>query len=184
MKVEQTGFSGVLKIKHPVYEDERGYFQELYHRDRALQNELNVNFVQDNVSKSRQGVLRGLHYQLHNPQGKLMQPVTGTIYDVAVDIREGSPTFGEWEAVILEEGTGEQLFVPEGFAHGFCVLSEDAHVMYKCTAVYDPEDDRGIRWNDPDLAVDWPVDSPILSEKDSNLSDLTEAELPTFEGDR
>lgn len=183
MKVQETRLPGVLKVRHPVHEDKRGYFQELYHRHKAVQNTLDVTFVQDNVSKSSQNVLRGLHYQLHNPQGKLIQPITGTIYEVAVDIREGSPTFGEWVSITLEARTGHQFYIPEGFANGFCVLSGEAHVMYKCTDLYDPDDDRGIHWDDPSLAVDWPIDSPVLSEKDSNLPNLHAASLPAYKGD-
>ena len=177
MQVEETKIPAVKKITHPVHEDDRGYFQEIYHREKALENELEVNFVQDNFSKSCGNVLRGLHYQLNQPQGKLVQAISGKILDVAVDIRRGSPTFGDWVGVQLAEGTGCQLYIPEGFAHGFYTYTDETRVLYKCTGHYDAEDDRGIRWNDPQLDIDWPAEAPILSKKDRELPPLGKAKL-------
>lgn len=183
METEKTSIPDVQIIHNPVYRDHRGFFQELYRRNEQFGEAIGEEFVQDNFSFSEQNVLRGLHYQLRNPQGKLVQALSGEIYDVAVDIREGSPTFGEWVGERLTGDSGKQLWIPAGFAHGFCVCSESARVFYKCTAFYDPEDDRGIIWNDPELNVDWPVSDPVVSEKDGQLPDLSEAELPTYQGD-
>ncbi len=140
-------------------------------------------FVQDNLSYSRRGVLRGLHYQWGHPQGKLITVVEGEIFDVAVDIRQGSPTFGHWVGVTLSARDYQQLYIPEGFAHGFCVTGDHATVCYKCTELYSPEEDRGIHWNDPTLAISWPVTDPILSSKDQalpTLADVPADHLPTY----
>ena len=137
-------------------------------------------FVQDNRSRSSQGVLRGLHYQLHKPQAKLVACTRGEIFDVAVDIRRGSPTYGKWAGAVLSEENSHQLFIPGGFAHGFCVLSETAEILYKCSEFYDPRDDRGVRWNDPELGVEWPVAEPVLSAKDADLPFLRDADLPVY----
>jgi len=171
----------VLVIDFPVFADERGFFTELYHADKYADAGVTPRFVQDNLSHSRRGVLRGLHYQWPNPQGKLVQIIDGVIFDVAVDIRRGSPSFGRWFGLELDARRRRHLYVPEGYAHGFCVLSEEATVLYKCTRVYDPAGDAAIAWNDPDIAVGWPVASPLLSPKDAaapNLADVTSADLP------
>ncbi len=168
----------VVLIRAEAFADARGFFLEAYRRSAFVANGIPVTFVQDNFSRSvRRGVLRGLHYQL-NPraQGKLVMVLRGEIYDVAVDIRRGSPTYGRWAAVRLSEADHTMLYVPPGFAHGFCVLSEGADVLYKCTEEYDPALDRGIRWDDPDLGIPWPVPDPVLSEKDRALPRLWEAE--------
>ena len=176
----------VVVVECDVFGDGRGFFLETYQHRKYADAGIRQTFVQDNHSHSGKGVLRGLHYQLRHPQGKLVTVITGTIFDVAVDIRQGSPTFGQWVGAELSaESPRRQIFVPEGFAHGFCVLSERADVVYKCTDYYDPGDDRGIVWSDPDLGIDWPVESPIVSEKDRHhprLKDQVRDLLPVFEG--
>jgi len=169
VKVEQTAIEGVLLITPVVHEDARGYFFESYREEVYRLNNLPTHFVQDNQAASTKRVLRGLHYQLHFPQGKLVQVVLGTVYDVAVDIRWGSPTFGQYVGSLLTEENHHQFYVPEGFAHGYCVLSEQAVFQYKCTETYHPEDEYGIRWDDPEVAIDWPVTNPLLSERDASL---------------
>jgi len=174
---------GVILIEPDVYTDERGFFLETYHREKYRSKGVGQVFVQDNHSHSCRKALRGLHYQLKNPQGKLIYVLTGKIFDVAVDIRRGSPTFGCWCGWVLSTSTKHQLYVPQGFAHGFCVLSESADVIYKCTDLYDPADEYGILWNDPTLAIDWPVENPILSQKDDRfpqLAQIPEDHLPHF----
>ncbi|MCS7231522.1 MAG: dTDP-4-dehydrorhamnose 3,5-epimerase [Elusimicrobiota bacterium] len=166
----------VYLIIPKVFKDERGFFMEVYKKSDFLKAKINFDFLQDNISFSTKGVLRGLHYQLHpKAQGKLVRCLKGRIWDVAVDIRKGSPTFGKWVAVELTEENKYMLWVPPGFAHGFVAL-EDAEVHYKTTEEYEPELDRGIFWKDPDLNISWPVSSPILSEKDKSLPLLKEAE--------
>jgi dTDP-4-dehydrorhamnose 3,5-epimerase len=177
--------AGLLLIENRVFTDSRGYFMELYHARKYASAGLTKPFVQDNCSFSRCGVVRGLHYQLGRPQGKLVFVLSGTIHDVAVDIRRGSPTFGQWESYVLSSENRRQLYVPEGFAHGFVVTSETALVMYKCTDLYHPSDERGILWNDPDLGIDWPDVTPIVSDKDAILPRLGAApsdDLPIFDG--
>jgi len=169
MKVEKTAIEDVLLITPIVHEDARGYFFESYREEVYRTNGLPTHFVQDNQAASTKGVLRGLHYQLHFPQGKLVQVVLGTVYDVAVDIRRGSPTFGQYVGSLLTDENHHQFYIPEGFAHGYCVLSERAVFQYKCTETYHPEDEYGIRWDDPDIAIDWPVKVPLLSERDAAL---------------
>ncbi len=166
MNILPTSLKGLRIIEPNVFEDERGYFLETYHHERFQSAGLDANFVQDNLSFSKQGTLRGLHFQLTKPQTKLVQVVTGEIFDVAVDIRPESPTFGKWTGVLLSKENKRQLFIPGGFAHGFCVLSESAHVAYKCSDYYSPEDEGGILWSDPTIAIDWPVKEPTLSVKD------------------
>ena len=165
-----------LKIIEPnIYDDNRGYFFESYNEQEFHKKIGKINFVQDNESKSSYGVLRGLHFQKNKPQGKLVRVVQGKVYDVAVDIRSGSATYGQWEAVILSEENKTQFWVPPGFAHGFLVLSETADFEYKCTDYYDSFDEASLLWNDPDLNIPWPIDNPKLSERDVNalfLSDL------------
>ncbi len=155
-----------------VFGDSRGFFQETFKAEAYRAAGIGVTFVQDNWSRSVKGTLRGLHYQLPNPQDKLVWVVKGEIYDVAVDVRLGSPTFGKWVAAILSETNHHQFFVPAGFAHGFCVLSDEVDFMYKCSAVYSPKDEKGILWSDPDLAIPWPVSAPILSKRDTVLKPL------------
>ncbi len=180
MKVAETDLPGVLLIEPAIHRDARGFLAELYHEPRYAAHGLTERFVQDNLSSSVRNTLRGLHYQRTQPQGKLITALSGTIFDVVVDIRRGSPTFGRWAGMELTADSGRQLYVPPGFAHGFCVTSETALVLYKCTEVYAPEDERGIIWNDPTLAIAWPVDQPVLSPKDRAFPRLAEIgdELP------
>lgn len=176
---------GVVLIKPRVFPDDRGFFTETFHVDKYREAGIVRPFVQDNFSFSRRHVLRGLHYQRNRPQGKLVYVASGEIFDVAVDTRRGSPTFGQWEGHRLSGENHHQLYVPEGLAHGFVVLSEFAAVMYKCTELYSPADDTGLRWNDPDIGVAWPVKDPLLSPKDAVLPllrDLPRESLPPFVG--
>jgi dTDP-4-dehydrorhamnose 3,5-epimerase len=169
MIVEQTELPGVVVVRSPVHRDGRGFFTEVFHEDRFAELGLPTHFAQDSHSRSAKGVLRGLHLQLENPQGKLVRATTGTIFDVAVDVRSSSPHHGKWVGVTLDAGDGRQLWIPPGFAHGFFVLSELADVTYKCTTVYHPESTRSIRWNDPDIGIEWPIESgaaPLLSATD------------------
>ncbi len=172
MRFIETSLPGVLLIEPDVFEDNRGFFMETYHQDKYASCRINRVFVQDNYSYSQKGTLRGLHYQFPHPQAKLAFALSGEIYDVAVDIRRGSPTFGKWLGVSLSAENRRQIFVPEGFAHGFCVVSETAKVLYKCTNFYYPEHDHGVLWSDPEIGIDWPVKTPQLSDKDSRLPRL------------
>lgn len=183
MKITPTQLPGVLLVEPKIFRDDRGHFLETYHGKRYCENGGIENFVQDNLSFSMRGVLRGLHYQLGQPQGKLIMAVEGEIYDVAADIRAGSPHFGKWVGVHLSSREYRQVYIPAGFAHGFCVMSETAAVVYKCTDYYSPKDERGIRWDDPALSIAWPVADPILSEKDRlypSLSEIPAGDLPVF----
>ncbi len=184
MKITPTEIPEVLVIEPDVHGDARGFFMETWHARKYAELGLGVPFVQDNHSRSRRGVLRGLHYQLHQPQGKLVRVVTGRVFDVAVDIRKGSPTFGRWVGIELSEGNHRQFYVPPGFAHGFCVLSESADFLYKCTDYYAPEDEHGILWNDPAIGIQWPGSDFLVSEKDAANSLLSEMGdvLPRYEG--
>jgi dTDP-4-dehydrorhamnose 3,5-epimerase len=175
VRVLETTIPGLLVVEPRVFGDDRGFFLETFNAARFAEHALPTEFVQDNHSRSAKGVLRGLHYQRRNPQGKLVSVVRGEVWDVAVDIREGSPTFGRWFGTTLSEQRHQLLWIPPGFAHGFCVLSESADFLYKCTTLYDPADDRGIRWNDPALGIEWPIADPILSAKDRALPSLAEA---------
>ena len=166
MRVVATALPGVLVIEPDVHHDGRGFFVETYHADRYREHGIHGPFVQDNHSRSTGGTLRGLHLQLARPQGKLIRVVEGEVFDVAVDVRRGSPTFGRWVSVKLSAGNFKQCYVPQGFAHGFCVVTPVAQVEYKCTDLYDSVGEIGIAWNDPDLAIDWPVRDPILSPRD------------------
>ena len=171
MKVIDTAIPDVKIIEPAVFGDERGFFMETWNQKRfeELVTGKPTAFVQDNHSKSKQGILRGLHYQTQNTQGKLVRVVAGEVFDVAVDIRKDSPTFGQWVGVTLSAENKRQLWVPEGFAHGFYVTSEYAEFVYKCTNFYHPESEVSLLWNDPALAIDWPIDAtPLLSEKDKN----------------
>ncbi|MCL5666530.1 MAG: dTDP-4-dehydrorhamnose 3,5-epimerase [Patescibacteria group bacterium] len=175
MKITKTRIPEVLLIETPKFKDERGYFMEISKDSDA--KDLGVRFVQDNLSCSKQGVLRGLHYQLPPfAQGKLVRVLKGAVWDVAVDIRKSSPTFGKWAGAELSEENNLALYLPEGFAHGFVVLSKEALVLYKATNEYHPESERGIRWNDPALSINWPVKNIFTSDKDSALPLLKDAQ--------
>ncbi len=177
-----TDLAGVVVVEPDVHRDGRGFFLETYHAEKYRAGGIAEVFVQDNHSRSAQGTLRGLHAQRRQPQGKLIRCVEGEIFDVAVDIRRGSPTFSRWVGLSLSADDFRQLYVPPGFAHGFCVVRGPAQVEYKCTTLYDPADELGILWNDPDIAVAWPVGAPELSEKDRRLpllADLAEL-LPRY----
>jgi dTDP-4-dehydrorhamnose 3,5-epimerase len=181
----ETNLPGVCMIEPDVFGDDRGFFMESYNVRTFAQLGINHTFVQDNHSRSRQGVVRGLHYQLGQPQAKLVSVTVGEVYDVAVDVRTGSKTFGQWAAVTLSAENKHMFFVPEGFAHGFCVISAFAEFAYKCSDFYAPAEERGIIWNDPELAIPWPLgdDAPILSPKDAAfgpLSAMSENDLPAF----
>jgi len=176
MNVSATSLAGVLLIEPRVFGDARGFFQETWQQARYAEAGIAADFVQDNLSLSRRGVLRGLHFQQPNPQGKLVYVLQGEVYDVAVDLRLGSPSFGRAEGFRLSAETHHQLYIPPGFAHGFCVLSETVLFAYKCTALYDPSCEVTLRWDDPDLGIDWPITAPELSDKDR--AGLLWAEFP------
>jgi dTDP-4-dehydrorhamnose 3,5-epimerase len=183
VKVVETSLPGCVVVEPAVFGDDRGFFFETWNAERYGQQGLPTKFVQSNVSSSSRGVLRGLHYQWPNPQGKLVSVLEGEVYDVAVDIRRGSPTFGQWAAVILSAENKRQFWIPEGFAHGFAVLSERAIFSYLCTAQYDKAADAGVRWNDPAIGIDWPVSAPLLSAKDEAaplLADIAPERLPVY----
>ena len=176
-----TGIEGLVVVEPTVFGDNRGYFMETYHYQAFKDAGLDMVFVQDNQSKSSRGVVRGLHFQKKNPQGKLVRAVSGEVFDVAVDLRKGSKTYGKWYGVVLSEENKKQFYVPEGFAHGFLVLSEEAEFVYKCTRFYDPSDEGGLMWNDPDIGIAWPVPEGmelILSEKDGRHPSFREFESP------
>ena len=183
MKITPTAIPEVLLIEPDVHGDARGFFMESWHARKYAEQGLDAAFVQDNHSRSRRGVLRGLHYQLEVPQGKLVRVTAGRVFDVAVDIRRGSPSFGRWVGYELSGENFRQLYVPPGFAHGFCVLSESADFLYKCTDFYAPETEYGIRWDDPDIGIDWPDGEFQISDKDARNRLLREmdAELPVYE---
>jgi dTDP-4-dehydrorhamnose 3,5-epimerase len=183
VKVLATELPGVLVLEPRAFEDSRGSFMELFHVGRYAEAGIPGAFVQDNLSRSVKGSLRGLHFQEPHGQGKLVQVLAGSVYDVVVDVRRGSPTFGRWTAMELTAENRLQLWVPPGFAHGFCVLSERADFFYKCTDFYSPTSERSIAWNDPDLAIPWPVSAPLLSPKDAAAPRLKDAPvLPVFAG--
>lgn len=181
MKVLNTPFEGVLIVEPDFFEDQRGYFQETFQKRRYRDYGVDARFVQDNLSFSICATLRGLHYQKPHGQAKLVQVIRGEIFDVVVDIRQKSPTFGRWISVQLSDENRRQLFVPAGFAHGFLVLSDTAHVHYKCSDFYTPECEGGVLWADPDLGINWPVEKPLLSDKDNSyprLKDIPSCRLP------
>jgi dTDP-4-dehydrorhamnose 3,5-epimerase len=187
MHVTATDVPGVLLVEPAVFGDVRGFFVESFQAQRYAEAGIAGPFVQDNHSRSRRGVLRGLHYQLRHPQGKLVWVTRGEVFDVAVDIRRGSPTFGRWVGVTLSEDNHRQLYLPPGVAHGFCVLSETADFLYKCTDFYRPEDEGGVLWCDPDLGIHWPTLDPLLSEKDQRYAKLVEVpaeRLPVYKPPR
>ena len=178
MKISHSKLKGCVIIEPRVFDDERGFFLETFQAARYEQEAgIDLPFVQDNHSRSARGVLRGLHFQRTKPQGKLVRVVRGEVYDVALDIRRGSPTFGEWEGVILSEDNKRHFWVPPGFAHGFVVLSETADFEYKCTDYYDPSDEGSILWSDPDLDISWPIANPVLSTKDESAKRLVDLRL-------
>lgn len=182
MRVVDTPLPGVKIIEPTVHRDQRGFFLETYHRRRYAEAGIDTEFVQDNYSHSGKGTVRGLHAQLRAPQAKLMRVVAGAIFDVAVDIRLGSPTFGRWFGETLSSDNFKQLFIPEGFVHGFAVLSNFAEIEYKCSAIYDPADEISIRYDDPAIGIEWPVSAPILSARDAAAMPLAEMRnrLPRF----
>jgi dTDP-4-dehydrorhamnose 3,5-epimerase len=181
VRIVPTELAGVLVVEPTVIRDERGFFLETYHVEKYREHGIDGPFVQDNHSTSVARTLRGLHLQLRRPQGKLIRVIEGEVYDVAVDVRRGSPTFGRWVAVRLSAENFKQCYIPPGFAHGFCVMSPIAQVEYKCTDVYDPGGEIGIAWDDPQLAITWPVTDPILSPRDSRHPGLAAIQaLPTY----
>jgi len=184
VKISPTKIPEVLLIEPDVFGDKRGFFMEAWHKTKYSEAGLGVDFVQDNHSRSSKGVLRGLHYQLEQPQGKLVRVATGVVFDVAVDIRQGSPTFGKWVGAELSEENQHQLYIPPGFAHGFSVLSDVADFLYKCTDYYAPEYEHGLLWSDPVIGINWPGDGFRISDKDANNSLLSEMDgkLPVYRG--
>ncbi|WP_413525632.1 dTDP-4-dehydrorhamnose 3,5-epimerase [Photobacterium phosphoreum] len=176
MNVTRTKLTGCIIIDPKVFGDDRGFFLENYHEDRYFDAGIKERFVQDNRSRSSKNVLRGLHFQKTKPQGKLVTVIDGEVFDVAVDLRPDSKTFGQYESVILTGENKLQFYVPPGFAHGFCVLSESADFQYKCTDYYDPSDESGLLWNDPVINIEWPLINPLLSEKDKLQPLLNEIE--------
>ena len=184
LQVIETSLPGVLVVKPRVFADPRGFFMETYRENVLAAFGIAERFVQDNHSRSSRGVLRGLHYQLRNPQAKLCRVAGGEVLDIAVDIRVGSPTFGKWVSVLLSGDNQYQLYIPKGFAHGFVVLSETADFLYKCSDYYDASDDRGVLWNDPEIGIDWQTPAPILSDKDQRylpLSQIAPDQLPRYQ---
>jgi dTDP-4-dehydrorhamnose 3,5-epimerase len=174
MNVVNLAIPDVRLIKPRVFSDDRGFFLQTYHEKQYREVGIDVRFVQDNWSRSTKGVLRGLHYQLKNAQDKLVSVVRGEVFDVAIDIRRGSPTFGKWVGEVLSDKNHHQMFIPKGFAHGFCVLSDEVDFVYKCSDFYTAGDEYGIRWDDPDIGVNWPFGEYILSEKDQALPVLAD----------
>ena len=184
LEIIQTRLPGVLMVKPRVHQDPRGFFMETYRQNVLAGAGIQDQFVQDNHSRSSRGVLRGLHYQFRNLQAKLCRVAQGEVLDIAVDVRVGSPTFGEWVSVLLSAENHLQLYIPKGFAHGFVVKSETADFLYKCSDYYDASDDRGVLWNDPEIGIDWQTESPILSEKDGRylpLSQIARDQLPKYQ---
>ena len=183
MRFTQTNLPGVILIEPKVHRDDRGFFLETYRVDVFKEGGIDTTFVQDNHSRSSRGTLRGLHAQTKRPQDKLVRVIAGEIYDVAVDVRRGSPTFGEAYGAILSADNFRQLFIPAGFVHGFAVTSDVAEVEYKCSDIYDPGGELGIIWNDPDIGIEWPIEDPILSAKDAEaprLRDIDESLFPRY----
>jgi dTDP-4-dehydrorhamnose 3,5-epimerase len=184
MKVQPTPLEGVLRIEPNLFRDERGYFLETYHEERYRKAGIEATFVQDNVSRSRTGVLRGMHFQkLPHTQDKLVYVLRGEIFDAVVDLRPGSPSFARWYATRLSAEDGHQLFVPAGFAHGFCALSDEAIVAYKCSERYVPQAEQTLVWSDPDVGIDWPLADPIVSRKDAQgarLAAIDASALPPY----
>jgi dTDP-4-dehydrorhamnose 3,5-epimerase len=171
----ETSLSGVCELRPKLFRDARGFFLETYHRTKFVELGISDEFVQDNHSCSSKGTLRGLHYQLKHPQAKLCRVAVGEALDVAVDIRAGSPTFGKWSSVLLSEKIQNMIYIPAGFAHGFVALTESVHFLYKCSDFYDPTDERGIAWNDPEIGIAWGVSNPLISQKDATYPTLASA---------
>ena len=184
MKFTPLSLPGVVLVEPKVFHDERGFFLETFHEKKYREGGIPESFVQDNQSLSVRGTLRGLHSQRLKPQGKLVRAIEGEIFDVAVDVRRGSPTFAKWVGVRLSAENFQQLYVPQGFVHGFCVLSEVAQVEYKCTDFYAPNDEQSVIWNDPDIGIEWPVEDPVISPKDRAAPRLAEIleDLPEYDG--
>lgn len=177
MQFQPTEIPDVIMVSPQVFGDHRGFFLETYHREKFRAGGITPEFVQDNHSRSGKNILRGLHYQVEKPQGKLVRVIRGEVWDVAVDLRKSSPTFRRWVAATLSEENNRQLYIPPGFAHGFCVLSESADVVYKCTELYAPDCERTLLWNDPAIGITWPISAPILSAKDQAGKRLQDLEL-------
>jgi dTDP-4-dehydrorhamnose 3,5-epimerase len=183
MKVTELSLSGLVLIEADPHSDNRGSLVELFHADRYAAHGIGCQFVQDNLCQSRRDVLRGLHWQHPNGQAKLITAISGEIYDVAVDLRRGSPSFGQWEGVVLSDRNNRQFWLPEGFAHGFCVTSETAIVSYKLSALYDPDSEMTLAWDDPDLAISWPTNNPELSDRDrggTRFRGIQPRQLPSY----
>lgn len=181
MKVTKTLIDGAYLIDLDIFRDGRGFFLESYQRKRYADHGLDVNFVQDNRSFSKKGVVRGLHYQINRPIGHLIYVIHGSVFDVGVDLRVNSPTFGEYFSITLTADNNQQLFFPEGVAHGYCTLAEENEILYKCTEYYDPTDEAGVIWNDPDIDIKWPIQNPTIKESDANfpmLKDISSTKLP------
>lgn len=185
MKIIPTHLPGLLLMEPEVHGDSRGFFLESWHKEKYAEHGLDVDFVQDNHSRSGKNVLRGLHFQLDKPQGKLIRVASGSVFDVAVDVRVGSPTFGQWMGIELSEENHKQIYIPPGFAHGFCVTSESADFLYKCTEYYSPQSEHGILWSDPEIGIEWPSENFLISDKDLKCKCLKDMEefLPAYEGD-
>ena len=184
LQIVESSLPGVLLIKPKVFADPRGFFMETYRQNVLAEAGIHETFVQDNHSRSSRGVLRGLHYQLRNPQAKLCRVASGEVLDVAVDVRLGSPNFGKWVGVMLSAENHTQIYIPKGFAHGFVVLSETVDFLYKCSDYFDAGDDRGVLWNDPAIGIDWQIEAPILSEKDKRylpLAQIAHDQLPRYQ---
>ncbi len=183
VKISHTALPGVVIVEPDVYQDGRGFFLETYHREKYVKAGLPQTFVQDNYSRSGRNALRGLHAQIRYPQGKLIRVSQGTVFDVAADIRRGSPTYGQWVGATLSAENFKQIYIPPGFAHGFCVMSETADVEYKCTELYHPDDEIVISWKDPALHITWPVSTPVISQKDAAALSLEEEQerLPIYQ---
>ena len=177
MNVKELSLKGAKLICPTMFKDDRGFFFEAYHQDRYFESGIDCTFVQDNHSLSKQGVIRGMHFQSEPGQAKLVRVIQGKIFDVIVDIRPHSPTFGEWEGVYLNNETHQQLFIPVGFAHGFCVISPEAHVLYKVSALYHPKTEQGFRYDDPDIGIKWPVENPVVSERDQDCPSFRNLKL-------
>jgi dTDP-4-dehydrorhamnose 3,5-epimerase len=181
MKISETALPGVLVVEPRVFSDDRGFFLETFHSERYTAAGIATTFVQDNLSRSTRGVLRGLHFQEPDAQGKLVQVTRGSVFDVVVDVRQGSPTFARWLGIELSGDSPKQLWIPAGYAHGFCVTSDTADFWYKCTTKYAPASERSIRWNDPRIGIEWPVANPLLSAKDAEAPLLDSAPvLPLY----
>ncbi len=180
MKTYSTKLKGLLLIEPDIFKDERGFFMETYAQKKYQSLGVDVSFIQDNHAKSSKGVLRGMHYQIQFGQAKLVCVSQGEVFDVVVDIRKESETFGQWEGFTLSSENKRQLFIPKGFAHGYCVVSETAEFQYKCSDYYHPEDEGGLIWNDPTVNINWPVKNPIISKKDSNLPELKNISYPVL----